>query len=48
MFEWQSQEWLRDLATASDKQRSNIWREISDSCEFTEAGYMEMAEKDNG
>jgi hypothetical protein len=55
MFEWQSppiaedeEDWLWGLAAASDKQRNSIWREISDSCEFAEAGYLEMPEKEDG
>ncbi|KAJ7933580.1 hypothetical protein B0H13DRAFT_1856085 [Mycena leptocephala] len=55
MSEWQSplvaedeEDWLRDLAMATDEQKNNIRREISDSCEFAEAEYMEMPEENDG
>jgi hypothetical protein len=55
MSEWQlplvaedEEDWLRDLAMATDEQKNNILREISDSCEFAEAEYMEMPEESDG
>jgi hypothetical protein len=55
MSEWQSaavqddvEDWLRILASATDEQKKDIWREISDSCELADAEYMEMLEENDG